>query len=92
MSYGLNRTLCDVFSDMRKAVATLNFSYMSSLIEEAQMMGNRMEAGLYDKHDYEILREKIRELKSELKDLKVEKVEKVEKALKASEELSDEKK
>ena len=51
----LSRTLCDVLSDMRKCFDTHNYSPMLSLIEEAQIMGNRMEAKLYEKKDVESL-------------------------------------
>lgn len=64
-----NRTLCDVLSEMRKCTETLNFSYLSSLIEEAQYMGNRMEASLYDKYDYNRLKKDIKELKEQKKKL-----------------------
>ena len=70
----VNRTLCDVFEEMRTALKSLNFSYMGSLIEEAQMMGNRMESSLYDKKDFERLRKDIREREKELKEL-TEKIE-----------------
>ena len=49
----LNRTLCDVLDEMRTCFKTYNFAPMLALIEEAQMMGNKMEAGLNDKHDVE---------------------------------------
>lgn len=52
-----NRTLCDVLDDMRRCFDTLNFSPMKSLIEEAQVIGNRMEAGLGDNKDLGRLRE-----------------------------------
>ena len=68
-----NRTLCDVLEDMRKASKTKNFSYMDGLIEEAQLMGNRMEAGLWDQKDVESLREKLGKLKKEVKTLEAKK-------------------
>lgn len=46
-----NRTLCDVLEDMRKLDKTRNYGAMSGLIEEAQAMGNRMEAGLSNTKD-----------------------------------------
>ena len=70
-----NRTLCDVLSDMRKCIETLNFSQMLSLIEEVQIMANRMEAGLYDKNDVEELQSLRRELKKEIKELEAKKEE-----------------
>lgn len=47
-----NRTLCEVFDEMRKCIETLNFGNLKGLVEEGQMMGNRMEAALDDKRDY----------------------------------------
>ena len=71
MSYYLNRLICDVFDEMRTCVETLNFSYLKSLIEEAQVMANRMEAGLSDKHDLSNLRDQISEF--EKKKIKLQK-------------------
>jgi len=45
MAY-LHRTLCDVLKEMRQCYETRNFGYLPGLIEEAQSMGNRMEAKL----------------------------------------------
>ena len=75
MSYGLNRYLCDVLSEMRTCTETSNYAYLSSLIEEAQVMANRMEASLYDKNDYTSIKKRIAEKKVELKKLekKIEK-------------------
>lgn len=67
-----NRTVCDVLSEMRKCVKTLNFSYLESLIEEVQTMVNRMEAGLWDQKDVERLREEKKQLKEEVKQLRKE--------------------
>lgn len=68
-----NRTLCDVLNEMRKAEETKNFSYLKGLIEEAQMMGNRMEARLWDQKDFEHRKEEHALLKEEIKKLKEEK-------------------
>jgi hypothetical protein len=68
-----NRTICDVLEEMRKAVSTLNFSYMSGLIEEAQSLANRMEAGLGDKNDVANYTLERRKLKAEIKQLRAEK-------------------
>ena len=64
-----NRYLCSVLDEMRECTKTLNFSYLSGLIEEAQTLGNRMEAKLYDIRDYESLLDDIKELKKEKKKL-----------------------
>jgi hypothetical protein len=74
-NYGLNRFLCTVLEEMRQCTKTLNFSIMPSLIEEAQMLGNRMESKLLDIKDLESLHEKIKEKKQELKIL-TEKIDK----------------
>lgn len=47
-----NRYVCDVLREMRTCSKTKNYSYLESLIEEVQVMVNRMEAGLYDKADH----------------------------------------
>ena len=78
-----NRYICSVFEEMRAALKTLNFSYLPGLIEEAQVMANRMEASLYDKHDLRRLDAKIKAAKDELAELE----KKLPAAKKASEEI-----
>ncbi len=68
-----NRTLCDVLAEMRKCYETHNYSSLMALVEEAQSMGNRMEAGLGDKRDIQRWTEERAELKEELKKLHEEK-------------------
>lgn len=68
----LTRTLCDVLEEMRTCCTTLNFSYLNSLIEEAQTMGNRMEAALEEYGDVDDLKEDIQRLKKERKKLRKE--------------------
>lgn len=65
----LNRTLCDVLAEMRKCHETRNYSYLLALIEEAQSMGNKMEAGLGDKKDLEYRQAKVITIKKEIKKL-----------------------
>jgi len=72
-----NRLLCDVLGEMRDCVKTSNFSYLSGLIEEAQSLGSRMEAHLYDIKDFNRLHNDIKVLKKKRKKLE-EKVEEVE--------------
>ena len=72
-----NRLLCAVLDEMRDCVKTTNFSYLPGLIEEAQSLGNRMEAHLYEIKDYNRLHKDIKDLKKEKKKLK-EEVEEVE--------------
>jgi len=66
-----NRTLCDVLDEMRNCNKTHNYSYLPGLIEELQVMGNRMEASLYDLQDLEILKEEYEDLKKKVAELKV---------------------
>ena len=75
MSYGLNRYMLDVLTEMRTFTETSNYAYLPSLIEEVQVMANRMEASLYDKNDYTSIKKMIAEKKVELKKLekKIEK-------------------
>lgn len=68
----LNRTLCDVLQDMRKAHETHNYSYLLGLIEEAQSMGYRMEAKLNDIKDLEKLSESVRDMAKERDKLKAQ--------------------
>ena len=72
-----NRLLCDVLGEMRDCVKTSNFSYLSGLIEEAQSLGSRMEAHLYDIKDFNRLHKDIKVLKKKKKKLE-EKVEELE--------------
>ncbi len=58
-----NRTICCVLDEMRKAYETRNFSYLLGLIEEAQSMANKMEARIYDIHDYESVRDAYKDMK-----------------------------
>jgi len=72
-----NRLLCAVLDEMRECVKTLNFSYLPGLIEEAQSLGNRMEAHLYEIKDFNRLHKDIKVLKKKKKKLE-EKVEELE--------------
>lgn len=67
--YYLNRTLCDVLEEMRACWKTRNFAPMFGLIEEAQSMGNRMEAALGSMKDIERMHEEFLELRKEYKQL-----------------------
>ncbi len=70
--FGNNRFICDALADMRKCAETLNFSPMMSLIEEIQIMANRMEAGLSDKKDLAKLGLEISSARQAYKKLKNE--------------------
>lgn len=67
--YGLNRTLCDVLEEMRQLDKSRNYSALRGLIEEAQSMGNRMEAGLHDLRDFANIQEELKKGRQELKRL-----------------------
>ena len=68
--YHTNRHLCSVFEEMRECCKTGNYSYLPGLIEEAQSMGNRMEAGLYNRKDLIKMQVEWSELKSKIKSLR----------------------
>jgi DNA repair exonuclease SbcCD ATPase subunit len=63
------RTLCDVLEEARACYETRNFAPLLGLIEEVQAMGNRMEAGLEGKKDYDRTREKVKELEAKKRKL-----------------------
>ena len=67
-----HRYLCSVLEEMRTCCKTLNFSYLKGLIEEAQVLGERMEAALGEKGDLERWHEKVKEEKEEYKKLLAE--------------------
>ena len=64
-----NRTLCEVLEEMRKCTKTQNYSYLPGLIEEAQTMASRMESSMNDWRDIREGRDKIREIKTEIRRL-----------------------
>lgn len=68
----LNRTLCEVLHEMRSCYKTRNFAPLLGLIEEAQSMGNRMEAALSDIKDVKTYRQERSELHDECSELKKE--------------------
>ena len=75
-TYWVNRTLCGVLEDMRACDKVKNYAGLGGLIEEAQILGNRMESGLDDKRDlvkmnieWSELRKKIKEARVELKEI-----------------------
>lgn len=65
----LNRTICDVFEEIRQCVKNLNFGCVMGLIEEAQSMANRMEAKLNDISDWKDYNKKLNILRKEVKEL-----------------------
>lgn len=84
-----NRFICDVFSEMRECVKTLNFSYLLGLVEEAQTLANRMESALHDNNDIGYIHERVCNLKKEKKTLKKEIMELEDKKDKLEEEVGD---
>lgn len=70
--YYRSRLMCDVLEEMRTCVKTLNFGNLLGLVEEAQSLANRMEAGLEMKNDLERMEEEWVEKKQELKKLEKE--------------------
>ena len=67
------RTACEVLDEMRMCVKTLNFAALRSLIEEVQIMCNRMEAGLERKRNINDAEEHVKALRAEIKELKAKK-------------------
>jgi chromosome segregation ATPase len=68
MPFG-DRYLCDVLKEMRKCFETRNFSGLLGLIEEAQMMGNRMESAINGCNEIDYMEKRYRRLKREVKKL-----------------------
>lgn len=68
----INRTMCDVLEDARNSLKTLNLSPMAGLLEEIQIMSNRMESALYDQKDYKQAMEEYKDIKEEIKKLRAE--------------------
>lgn len=74
--YGLNRTVCEVLGEMRTQLngnLPINKPLLLSLVEETQVMVNRMEAALADLRDVEALHLEIKKLKGELNELESKK-------------------
>ena len=75
-----NRVVCSVLSEMRKMLKTLNIftlyrykAMQATLIEEAQTLVNRMEAGLEDWSDIKYARKDLKSIRKEIRELKDEK-------------------
>lgn len=67
--FGTNRYVCSVLEEMRTCHETRNYSMMLSLIEEVQVLANRMEAALSDQKDIKEMQEYRQELKDEIRKL-----------------------
>ncbi len=70
--YYANRTVCTVLEEMRKCFDTLNFAPVKGLIEEVQMLANRMESALSEKKDVEELHKERKKLLEEVRALDAE--------------------
>lgn len=83
--FGMDRLICDVFSEMRVCLKTQNFSYLKGLIEEAQSYANRMENAIQG-IDMAWQERKVADLRSRKQKYKksIVKLEKKEQALKDS--------
>jgi hypothetical protein len=71
--YWDHRTLCTVLDEMRDCYKTRNFAHILGLIEEAQSMGNRMEAALGQSKDLVKMDEEWHKLRKEIEKLREEK-------------------
>lgn len=65
----INRTVCDVLEELRTCCKTQNYSYMLGLLEEIQMMANRMEASLWDQSEFKRAEKRYKKLKKKIKEL-----------------------
>lgn len=72
--FWLHRTLCDVLADMRRCDESKNYSGLAGLIEEAQVMGNRMEAALGQVKELPALDAEWHRLRKAVKEVRAEAV------------------
>jgi len=77
------RLLCTILDEMRELLKTLNFAPMLSLIEEVQVVANRMESAIDMNKSIIALHNEIHELKQIRKKLREE----CEQLIKESQEL-----
>lgn len=63
------RYACTVLEEMRALSKTKNFSPLDGLVEELQIICNRMEATLEEKKDYNYWHDKCKTKKTEHKEL-----------------------
>lgn len=76
-----HRYICSVLEEMRTCDKTKNYSYLLGLIEEAQMMADRMEASLYDKKDLNRAHRECKKVKEKKEKLEAD-IEKLEERMK----------
>lgn len=67
-----HRLICSVLDEMREADKCKNYSYMLGLIEEAQVLANRMENALYDKQDLARAYDECKKVKKKKEKLEAE--------------------
>ena len=67
--FSLNRTVCDVLTEMRTMDTKRNYSMINSHIEEIQVLANRMESKLYEYKEVRQGNDHIKKLKAEIKEL-----------------------
>lgn len=63
----LDRTMCSVLEEMRACCRTGNYSYLPSLIEEAQSYANRMESALYKNSDWKWSKKEKKKIDKQIK-------------------------
>ncbi len=66
---GRNRMICSVLHEIRECDKTKNYSYLIGLLEEAQVLANRMESALWDQKEFLHMEERYNKLKKEVKEL-----------------------
>lgn len=68
----IHRYMCDVLDEMRTAVKVGRIDMLIGLIEEMQIMGNRMEAKLQEYADLGYRLEEYKKIKNDIKAAKAE--------------------
>ena len=69
MYIGSSRLLCEVLEDMRTCDKTKSYGCLPGLIEEAQVLGNRMESGLENVRKIKQIEEQKSKYKKEIREL-----------------------
>ena len=64
-----NRMICAVLNEIRECDKTKNYSYLIGLVEEVQVLANRMEAALWDQKEFVHMEERYNKLKKKVKEL-----------------------
>ena len=70
LSYvGTPRLICDILDEMRTCFNTHNFSFLMSLVEECQIVANRMESALEMQKSITTMHQEVHDLKQLRKEL-----------------------